>query len=245
MPNAYDDTRPFSGSLSEDDLIYAAAAFLAEVLGLEDDVDALAEDLSSIKRDANAAIYTIQLESSVGPAAFLVYGYLLDARGGDGKTGQELYELGLTTLQLAAERNTPGPRAVANGESGDYGFIIATTPGTYRALAGEPEAFEANLEPDPLELPATDETDRIRADAADELLALLKQANERASTWLRAIQTASQGGNGQDELLAFNPSETELALFLLDDSSIGDLLRSLNLLVATAQQHAAEGIEFE
>lgn len=130
-------TRNPDPSIDDGPITTAAASFLAQVLGLETSPNALAElrsDLSTIKRDHNAAIYTIQLDSSVGMAAFLVYAYVLDARGGDGKTGRELYEAGVRTLEEAAERNTPGPRAVANAETDDYGFILATTPGTYRAL---------------------------------------------------------------------------------------------------------------
>lgn len=227
-----------------DHMAEAAALFLGNVLGLEDDTASLAQDLSAIKRDVNASIYTIQLESSVGPAAFLVYGYLLDERGGDGHTGRELFDSGRATLQQAAERNSPGPRAVAHGESGDYGFIIATTPGTFRALAGEPDEPQPHREPTPVDLPSTAEIDRVRGDAATELLALLRDANERASQWLSAIQTASQSDEeDEDNLLAFNEAETELALFLLDNQSIGDLLRSLNLLVATAQQNTAAALQ--
>lgn len=233
---------PTSGQRAHDEMAEVAAIFLGSVLGLEDDADALAEDLSAMKRDSNASIYTIQLESSVGPAAFLVYGYLLDERGGDGHTGKELYDSGLATLQQAAARNSPGPRAVAHGESGDYGFIVATTPGTYRALAGETEPAPV-LEPEPQDVLSPREMDRLRADTADELLQLLRDANDRAGQWLRAIQHASQEDAEADELLAFNESETALALFLLDDQSIGDLLRTLNLLVATAQQHTATALD--
>lgn len=245
MSDEFGDTPaiPASGS-APDDMAEAAALFLGSVLGLEDDTASLAKDLSAIKRDVNASIYTIQLESSVGPAAFLVYGYLLDERGGDGHTGKELFDSGRATLQQAAERNSPGPRAVAHGESGDYGFIIATTPGTFRALAGEPDEPEPRLEPSPIELPSPAEIDRVRSDAATELLGLLRDANEQASQWLSAIQTASQSeADDEDNLLAFNESETELALFLLDNQSIGDLLRSLNLLVATAQQNTAAALQ--
>lgn len=232
-------------TLEPDDMAIAAAGFLAEVLGLDDEDVSLANDLSAIKRDANAAIFTIQLESSVGPAAFLVYGYVLDERGGDGHTGRELYESGLATLQQAAERDSPGPRAVAHGEADTRGFIIATTPGTFRALAGastEPAPAPA-LEPDPATFRSEAQTNRVRAASADELLHQLKAANEQAAQWLGAIQQASQDGGDDDDILAFNESETELALFLLDDRSIGDLLRALNLLVSTAQQHTAAAIE--
>jgi len=229
-----------------DDLAMASAAFLAQVLDLEDDPAILTDDLAAIKRDQNAAIYTIQLESSVGPAALLVYTYVLDATGGDGHTGRELFDTGLVTLQQAAARNTPGPRAVAHAETDDHGFILATTPGTYRALAGE---APSTMEPHPADLPATEDTGRIRSEAAEELLRLLQEANAHARTWIRAIQSAgaTQGqdhdSDDVDELIEFTETETELALFLLDDASIGDLLRSLNMLVSTAQQRAAEAIQ--
>jgi len=224
-----------------DELAHAAAAFLAQVLELEDDPAVLTEDLSVIKRDQNAAIYTIQLESSVGPAAFLVYTYILEETGGDGRTGKELFDAGLATLHQAAARNTPGPRAVAHAETELHGFILATTPGTYRALMGETST--TTLEPSPEELPATEDTDRIRSEAAAELLQLLQDANAQARAWIGAIQSASAHGDEEDEeMIAFTEAETELALFLLDDASIGDLLRALNMLVTTAQQRTADAL---
>lgn len=233
-----------NANVREDTLAVAAAAFLAQVLDLNDDPASLTNDLSAIKRDHNAAIYTIQLESSVGAAAFLVYTYVLSEKGGDGHTGKELFDAGLETLQQAATRNTPGPRAVAHAESDEHGFILATTPGTYRALTGA-TSTEA-LEPTPADLPATGDTNRIRSEAAEELLKLLKDANEQARTWLTALQSASyrqnEGEEPSQDLISFTEHETELALFLLDDSSIGDLLRSLNVLVATAQQHTADAL---
>lgn len=237
----FDQSNP---NVREDRLAVAAASFLAQVLDLNDDPESLTSDLSAIKRDQNVAVYTIQLESSVGTAAFLVYTYVLAEKGGDGHTGKEHYDAGLDTLQQAAARNTPGPRAVAHAESDEYGFILATTPGTYRALTGGTST--ESLEPSPDDLPATEETDRIRSEAAEELLKLLKEANEQARTWLTAIRSASYRQNEDDETsqdhISFTEHETELALFLLDDSSIGDLLRSLNVLVATAQQHTADAL---
>lgn len=231
-----------------DEMMLATASFLQQVLDLEEDPTGLANDLSIIKRDSNAAIYTIQLESSVGLAAFLVYTYVLRERGGDGHTGQELFDAGLETLQLAASRDTPGPRAVAHAATEMHGFILATTPGTYRALTGQgsPDALEPSAE----DLIATEDTDRVRAEAAEELLDLLKKANEQAQIWLRAIQAATFSAPGSEEeaLVSFSEAETELALFLLDDESIGDLLRSLNLLVQTAQEqtrHAVDGMDEE
>lgn len=223
-----------------DEMMLPTASFLQQVLELDEDPTVLANDLSSIKRDSNAAIYTIQLESSVGLAAFLVYTYLLGERGGDGHTGQELFDAGLETLQQAATRNTPGPRAVAHASTDVHGFILATTPGTYRALTGSPAT--ETLEPAAEDLPSTEDTDRLRSEAAEEMLDLLQRANAQAQTWLKAIQAATQQAPGTEEqaLISFSEAETELALFLLDDQSIGDLLRSLNLLVATAQEQTAQ-----
>jgi hypothetical protein len=231
--------RPFS---QPDELTLPTAAFLQQVLELEEDPASLARDLSIIKRDNNAAIYTIQLESSVGLAAFLVYTYVLAERGGDGHTGQELFDAGLETLQQAAQRNTPGPRAVAHASTDAHAFILATTPGTYRALTGS--ASIQSLEPAAEDLVATEDTDRVRSDAAEQLLDLLQRANAEAQTWLRAIQSATQSAPGTEEeaLISFSEAETGLALFLLDDDSIGDLLRALNLLVATAQEQTQQAL---
>jgi hypothetical protein len=220
-----------------------AAAFLAQVVGLDRDreaVDELAADLGAIKRDVNAAIYTIQLDSNIGPAAFLVYAYLLDERGGDGQTGRELYEAGMATLAEAAHRASPGPRAVAHAETSVAGFILATTPGTYRALQGESFPIDAptpreGLEPSADE-PSSTAIDHQRADAAIALLSLLRDANQTATDWLTAIQMAGVSDPNGDDLVEFNDDETALALFLLDDRSIGDLLKTLNLIVSAAQQ---------
>lgn len=225
-----------------DELSHATAAFIRQALELDDDVMTLAADLSTIKRDANAAIFTIQLDSSVGPAAFLVYTYILDRTGGDGHTGQELYDGGLQTLQQAHQRNAPGPRAVAHASTEEHGFILATTPGTYRALIGAPVAD--TLEPGAEDLISTENTDAARSDSAEKLLELLRSANEEARSWLRAIQAATQQAPGDDDraLVSFSEHETALALFLLDESGIGDLLRMMNLLVATAQEQTAAAL---
>ena len=229
-----------------DQLTRGAAAFLAQVVGMDGDrqaLDELAGDLAAIKRDANAAIFTIQLDSSIGPAAFLVYAYLLDERGGDGRTGRELYEAGLATLSEASERGTPGPRAVAQAEVGAAGYILATTPGTYRALMGTTGPSEPEVSDDVAPLAPNDLNQR-RADAATALHRLLHDANAAASDWLTAVQAAgTKPEPGAGDLLTFNEDETALALFLLDDRSIGDLLKTLNLLVTAAQQQASAALD--
>jgi len=242
-----DLTNVASGGANQDPLRQGAAVFLGQVLGIADAPDYLAADLSPIKRDANASIYTIQLDSSVGPAAFLVYAYVLDQRGGDGRTGQQLFDTGLQTLQQAAQRETPGPRAVAHAATDAFGYILATTPGTYRALTGDPGVGES-LEATQSDLVAIEDNARVRSDMAQQLLHTLRQANDQASAWLSAVQVASQStGTPEefDDLLQFTEDETELALYLLDDDSIGNLLRALNLLVATAQEQAAASLDYE
>lgn len=241
MSDVFQNDAPLNSTA--DPMREVAATFLGEVLDIPD-AAMLADDLSAIKRDANASIYTIQLDSSVGPAAFLVYAYQLSERGGDGHTGQELFENGLATLQQAAQRATPGPRAVAHAEDGTYGFILATTPGTYRALTGEASAG-SDLEATPADLIAVDDAARIRSELAQELLASLKQANQQATDWLKAIQSVEAAHGDADDLLAFTSDETELALYLLDDNSIGSLLNALNLLVTSAQQGASEIMDQE
>ena len=68
-----------------------AAAFLIQALELDDDPAALAGDVLSLKRDPNAGISTLELESSVGPAAFLIYDYQLAVANADGIDGRTLF----------------------------------------------------------------------------------------------------------------------------------------------------------
>ncbi len=231
------DTRPNS-----DALMHATAQFLVQALDLADTPADIAASLSPMKRDANAAISSIQLDTSIGLAGFLVYTYVLNRIGGEGKTGQELFDSGLETLQLAASRNTPGPRPVAHANTDEYGFILATAPGTWRALMGHTPTDAIEAQPDDALTDAN--TDQIRSDAAAELFTLLQRANAEALTWLNAIQAASRRAHDDaaGSTIAFTEAETELALFLLDDESVGALLRTMNLLVATAQDQAADAL---
>ena len=226
-----------------DALLLATAHFLVQALELEDAPEEIARNLSPMKRDANAAISSIQLETSIGFAGFLVYTYVLNRTGADGHTGQELFDSGLETLQLAASRNTPGPRPMAHANTDDYGFILATAPGTYRALMGQTST--ASIEAQPEDVLTSANTEQLRSDAATELFDLLQKANSQAQTWLSAIQAASRQAEEQDDssMIAFTDAETELAIFLLDDDSVGALLRAMNLLVATAQDQAAQAME--
>lgn len=227
---------------SPDALLTATAQFLIEALDLTESPEDIARDLSTMKRDANAAISSIQLETNIGLAGFLVYTYILERTGADGHTGQELFDQGIETLNLALSRNTPGPRPVGHANTEEYGFILATAPGTYRALMGKTST--ANIEAQPDDALTTANTASIRSDAAGELFELLQKANQQATNWLEAIQAASRQAEvtGDSATIAFTEPETELAIFLLDDESVGALLRTMNMLVATAQEHASQAM---
>lgn len=229
-------------SVSSDDLMMATAQFLIQALDLEDTPEEIANDLSPMKRDSNAAISSIQLETSIGLAGFLAYTYVLDKIGGDGKTGKQHFDTGLETLQLAATRNTPGPRTVAHANTDEYGFILATAPGTWRALMGHTKTDSIEAQPD--DALTIGNTENIRSEAASELFDLLQKANSQAETWLNAIQAASRQAheNPEEGMITFTESETELAIFLLDDDSVGALLRTMNMLVATAQEQASNAM---
>lgn len=229
-------------SATPDTLMMATAQFLIQALELTDSPEEIANDLSPMKRDSNAAISSIQLDTSIGLAGFLVYTYVLNRTGGDGKTGKELFDTGLETLQLAANRNTPGPRPVAHADTDEYGFILATAPGTWRALMGHTSTESIEAQPD--DALTVGNTESIREEAARELFDLLQKANTQAVNWLSAIQAASrQAQEDPDQgTISFTESETELAIFLLDDDSVGALLRTMNMLVATAQDQAAQAM---
>ncbi len=212
-----------------------AAAFMTQALALDIDPLTLATEMTLIERDAISAVYTAKFDSSVGTAAFLVYVFTLHAQAEDGHTGQDAFTSALDTLQTAAERDAPGPRVVAHASSGEERFILATTPATARALAGEtpveePERGEADL--------STAYTARARRQAAGELLRLLRAANSEATVWLAAIRAGGRDQPNATDLLTFDDVETELALYLLDERSIQNLLRALNLFLTAARANA-------
>lgn len=231
---------PAMSNNAPDSLTFASAQFVVQALELNDSPEDIAADLSTMKRDSNASIASIQLDTSVGLAAFLVYTYILDRTGGDGHTGKELFDMGLETMQLAVSRNSPGPRPVAHASTDEYGFILATAPGTWRALTGA--ASTSTIEAQPDDALTFANTEQIRADAASRLFDLLREANAEAESWMNALQAASRQATDDGSVIAFTDPETELALFLLDDDSVGALLRTMNLLVATAQNQAAEAM---
>lgn len=222
--------------MDQDQQALKAAAFLAQALDIDLDPAALTAELTRLEQDATSAVYTAQLDSSVGPAAFLVYVYPLGTAGGN-QSGEDAFTSALETLQTAAERDAPGPRIVAHARTAEDGFILATTPAIARALAGEPSVAE----PAPLltDLSAAVEA---RREAAAELLRLLRAADAQASAWLAAIQAEGRDQPDAADLLAFDDVETELALYLLDERSIQNLLRALNLFLTAARDSASSTV---
>jgi hypothetical protein len=208
-------------------LALAAASFLAQALELDDDPDAIAGELTGINETGTTAVYSVELDSSIGAAAFLVYVYALDA-GGD---GAELYQQAMTTLAQSAARDTPGPRLVANAETEQVAFILATTPATWRRLQGEEPAIVATE----ADLLTTGVSAEERASLAEDLHRSLKEANDHARDWLAAIRSADTGDAGD---LDFTEAETALALHVLDEANVAPLLTALNLLIASAQDRA-------
>ncbi len=215
------------------ELTLAAASFLVQALGLGDDPATIAGEFVIIKEDSNASIHSVQMDSSVGPAAFLVYVYDLQEVDQKGASGGDLYETGRMTLDQAADRDTPGPRMVAHADTDTLGFILATTPATWRALQGE---SAAGLDVTAGNLQQTAPSAESRSSAAEELHRTLREANSNALAWLTAVQAEAQ--NSGDDALEFSEEELALALHVMDDANIRPLLTSLNLLIATAQEQA-------
>lgn len=206
----------------------AAASFLAQVLELQDDPVSIVPELIPIKEEAHAAIYSVELDSSIGTAAFLLYVYALREPDPEGGTGVDRYQEGLRALRQAADRDTPGPRMVAHADTDAFGFILATTPATWRALQGqEPSSLVATA----ADLPAISVTPEQRATIAEDLHRSLKEASEHAASWLEAVR----GGE-----VTFTEEETALALFVLDNANIQPVLAALNLLVTSAQEQAGK-----
>lgn len=213
-----------------------AAAFLLQAVQADADAGELAAEMITIAEDAFQTILAARMESPAGPAAFLVYVFpIVDA------TARARYERALQTMQEAAERGAPGPRPLAHAESNDDGFILATTPATFQALAGEvPSTTD---ETDLSTLISPEQSDQVRQEAATALIRLLRAADAQATIWQAAMQTASGGvrlteSDGADDI-QFNEAESELALFLFDERSIKRLLKVLSLFITAAASATA------
>lgn len=228
-----------------DPIALKVAAFVAQALSLEDDPASLAPHVVALKRDANAGISSLELDSSVGPAAFLVYHYHLSVADAEGRTGRELFEADLATLEQAAKQDLPGPRILAHALTDDEAYILATTPATYRALTGqeEPESLAATA----ADLLPGAETLRIRRESATELLRLLREADLHAGAWLKAIHAEGRLAPAEESsgILPFVEEERALALFLLDERSIANLLRAIQLMLHSAHAQARQATSAE
>jgi hypothetical protein len=224
-----------------------AAAFLIEALELGDAVEpsALASDLIALERSPTLATYAVELDSSVGLTAFLIYVYSLTALDADGRSGRDRFATDLATIERAAELGTPGPRPVAHAQGDVVAYLLATTPATLRALQGAPDPSEvAELEASLSDLLPVGEMAAIRAEAPPELLRLLRAANEEARRWLAALRASGRHVPESDAevdqgAIELNEVERELALYLLDERSVQALLEALNLLLAAARGEAS------
>jgi hypothetical protein len=134
----------------------------------------------------------------------------------------------LATLEKAAKLGTPGPRILAHASSDSDAFILATTPGIHEAITGQSPARPSR--------PAMP-VERARTRVPDKLVEKLREANRLAGDWLVAIKAAGEQGDD----LSLTDQEAALALYLLDESSIRDLLQTLNVLLATVRPGSADG----
>ena len=208
------------------------ASFVATALELDTDPAEIAEEVVPLKRDPNAGISTVELQSAAGPAPFLVYHYVLGETNEAGESGQQLFDADVVTLQRATEQNTPGPRILAHATAEGEAYVLATTPEVFRTLTGTPVP-EEELPGPPIK--SAKAAAAVRKHAADRLVRLLRQANNEATNWLRAVRSAE----GEIEL---GPEESALALYLIDKESIKNLLLAINVLIENAQEQAAKAM---
>jgi hypothetical protein len=199
------------------------ADFLIQALDLTDDRSELAGAVVPLKRDDATGISVIELDSSIGSAPFLVYHYVL------GESRDRLNE-DLATLEKAANLNSPGPRIVAHAETSGEAYILATTPSIQRALSGAAKPAEAKS---PMAI------ERARSRVPDRLRDKLRESNKLAGDWLAAIGQIDVAG---DERIELTEQEAALALFLLDEGSIQELLTALNVLMNSARHSAADSL---
>jgi aminoglycoside phosphotransferase (APT) family kinase protein len=192
----------------DENLTRPAAAFVAQALDMPGDPERLADDLTLVADDGVVVTFAIELESTAGVVAFLVYVYRLASRVADGALGRERMERDLATMAEAERLDAPGPRPVAQADDGALGFVLATTPAILRALSGE--------SPPTAEAPPID-----RGEAATALLARLRATEDAARTWL-----ASAPDDGSPR----TSEETELALHLLEPGNLDPLLTAIGRL---------------
>ncbi|HYO29858.1 MAG TPA: hypothetical protein VER37_04685 [Thermomicrobiales bacterium] len=198
----------------------AAASFVIEALGLGLEIDSLVGDIRLIEERPDVTTLAFEMDSDAGPLAFLVYAYLLDWVDEPGTTGRTGVERAVAMLSQAERLDAPGPRAVATGEVGRWGLVLATTPDGAERLAGS--------EPRPRWEDAGEATEPSRdpAELAGDLLASLRRSNRLASEYLARI-----GPSGMRATL----EEAELALYLTDGRSLTPLLALIRRTVEIAE----------
>jgi len=192
------------------------ASFIVQALDLELEPAELMDEIVALKRDETSGISAVELQSSIGPAPFLVYHYHI----GNGRRAR--FDADVAALEKAAALETPGPRIVAHAVTEDEAYIRATTPSVQRTLTSQPESA-------PRRPPVP--TGRARTSVPDRLVDKLREANRLAGDWLTAIRS----GGVEGEELSLTEQEAALALFLLDEQSIRDLLQALNILLTSAR----------
>jgi hypothetical protein len=192
------------------------AAFIVQALDLKVEPAELLDEIVALKRDDSSGISAVELQSSIGPTPFLIYYYALR----DGQ--KDRFDADVATLEKAASLDTPGPRIVAHAVTEDDAYILATTPSVQRRLTGQ-------ADPTPKRPPMP--VQRARTSVPDRLVEKLREANRLAGDWLAAIRTVSERG----EEISLTDQEAALALYLLDDRSIQDLLQALNVLLTSAR----------
>lgn len=203
-----------------------AARFVAAALGLAEDDPLLAADFVEVDADPAVITLAIELDSSAGTAAFLVYAYRLSAQGEDGRSGEERFRGDIATMTEAERRGAPGPRLVAHAADGGLGFVLATSPAFRLIMAGDPRP------PDLRRIVGNSE----RGDLANRLMASLLGASAAATRWLAAVEAAGSSGRA-------TPQETELALRLLDPSVVPPLMEAIRRLVDAAPPAPSSDVE--
>ena len=210
-----------------DPLDLLAATFIVQTLEIDLPAGDLVAGLNRIERDDDTAVYAVQLDSSVGPAAFLVYAYRAASAARNKRTRQtqDRYETDLQTLREAQSRNVPGPRLVATGDLERHSFILATDPQTFAALTGQAGGNGVL----PVATPdATSDPAGVRRDAAERLIPLLRDAETQAGRWLSALaaQRAASGQTGAP--ITLDDVETELALRIIGPGGMRNILTFAN-----------------
>ena len=217
-----------------DPLDLLAATFIVQTLAIDVPADELIPGLNRIERDDDTAVYAVRLESSVGPAAFLVYAYHAGQVTNGGWTGQApaRYDADLQTLREAQSRNVPGPRLVATADLDQHSFILATDPQTFAALTGRSESDTLPV----ATADATADPADVRRDAAERLIPLLRETETQARRWLAAFDAQARGARDENEVpAAFDDAETELALNIIGPGGIRNVLTFANRVLELAQ----------